>query len=116
MNQGRRKESRQDLKARSMESQGDPEGGKGLVPSFHTSLPISIWARLYPHGSRLAQPDGFGAKAFHGEARPRLVGIGTKKAFERGSESPGGSALLGGGWSPHPRLGPSPSPSSPGDC
>ena len=96
MNQGRRKESRQDLKARSMESQGDPEGGKRLVPSFHTSLPISIWARLYPHGSRLAQPDGFGAKAFHGEARPRLVGIGTKKAFERGSESPGGRALLGG--------------------
>ena len=109
MNQARRKESRQDLKARSMESQGDPEGGKGLVPSFHTSLPISIWARLYPHGSRLAQPDGFGAKAFHGEARPRLVGIGTKKAFERGSESPGGRALLGGGWSPHPPLGPSPS-------
>ena len=71
MNQARRKESRQDLKARSMESQGDHEGGKRLVPSFHTSLPKCIWARLYPHGSRRAHPDGFGAKDFQGEAWPR---------------------------------------------
>ena len=73
MNQARRKESRQDLKARSMESQGDHEGGKRLIPSFHTSLPKCIWARLYPHGSRRAHPDGFGAKDFQGEAWPRCA-------------------------------------------
>ena len=71
MNQARRKESRQDLMARRMESQGDHEGGKRRVPSFHTCLPNSIWARLYPHGSRLAPPDGLGAQDFHGEAWPR---------------------------------------------
>ena len=59
--------------ARSVESQGHDEGGKRLVPSFHTCLPNSIWARLYPPGSRLAHPDGFGPKDFHGEAWPRLA-------------------------------------------
>ena len=105
MNQGRRKESRQDLKARSMESQGDPEGGKRLVPSFHTSLPISIWARLYPHGSRLAQPDGFGAKAFHGEARPRLASARRRPLREGARAQVEGPFLAGDGaptlvWAP----------------
>ena len=59
--------------ARSMGSQGDEEGGKRLVPPLHAYLPQSIWARLHPHGCRLAHPDGFGAKDFHGEAWPRLA-------------------------------------------
>ena len=59
--------------ARSMGSQGDEEGGKRLVPSLRAYLPQSIWARLHPHGCRLAHPEGFGAKDFHGEAWPRLA-------------------------------------------
>ena len=99
MNQARRKESRQDLKARSMESQGDPEGGKGLVPSFHTSLPISIWARLYPHGSRLAPPDGLGAQDFHGEAWPRLA-CARRTPLSEGDRAPVEGPFLAGDGAP----------------
>ena len=113
MNQGRRKESRQDLKARSMESQGDPEGGKRLVPSFHTSLPISIWARLYPHGSRLAQPDGFGAKAFHGEARPRLASA-RRRPLREGARAQVEGPFLAGDGAPTLVWAPAPAPAAPG--
>ena len=99
MNQARRKESRQDLKARSMESQGDHEGGKRLVPSFHTSLPKCIWARLYPHGSRRAHPDGFGAKDFQGEAWPRLAWA-RRTPLREGDRAPVEGPFLAGDGAP----------------
>ena len=105
MNQARRKESRQDLMARSVESQGHDEGGKRLVPSFHTCLPNSIWARLYPPGSRLAHPDGLGAQDFHGEAWPRWASARRTPLREGARAQVEGPFLAGDGaptlvWAP----------------
>ena len=105
MNQARRKESRQDLMARSVESQGHDEGGKRLVPSFHTCLPNSIWARLYPPGSRLAHPDGLGAQDFQGEAWPRWASARRTPLREGARAQVEGPFLAGAGapsllWAP----------------
>ena len=91
--------------ARRMESQGDHEGGKRLVPSFHTSLPKCIWARLYPHGSRRAHPDGFGAKDFQGEAWPRWASARRRPLREGARAQVEGPFLAGDGapslvWAP----------------
>ena len=113
MNQARRKESRQDLKARSMESQGDHEGGKRLVPSFHTCLPNSIWARLYPPGSRLAHPDGLGAKDFHGEAWPRWASA-RRTPLREGARAQVEGPFLAGDGAPTLVWAPAPAPAAPG--
>ena len=91
--------------ARSVESQGHDEGGKRLVPSFHTCLPNSIWARLYPPGSRLAPPDGLGAQDFQGEAWPRWASARRTPLREGARAQVEGPFLAGDGapslvWAP----------------
>lgn len=78
---------------------------KRLVPSFHTCLPNSIWARLYPPGSRLAHPDGLGAKDFQGEAWPRWASARRTPLREGARAQVEGPFLAGDGapslvWAP----------------
>ena len=98
---------------RSMGSQGDEEGGKRLVPSLRAYLPQSIWARLHPHGCRLAHPDGFGAKDFHGEAWPRLAWA-RRTPLREGDRAPVEGPFLAV-VEPPPSSGPQPK-QPPGDC
>ena len=99
--------------ARSMGSQGDEEGGKRLVPPLRAYLPQSIWARLHPHGCRLAHPDGFGAKDFQGEAWPRWASA-RRRPLREGDRAQVEGPFWAGDGAPTLVWAPAPAPAAPG--